>query len=108
MRKTVADGSHLGVEDHSFKVDMRLSKDSKSRGVVTASTLQADKPGLDNEDPRVMTRKPLPLYHEQLADKTLGPVHLTVIRTCPLPEVEKEDYYLHLGFLLALLSLYHL
>jgi hypothetical protein len=37
-----------------------------------------------------------------LSDNSLRPVHLAVLTTFQLPEVDEEDYYLHLDFLLAL------
>jgi len=61
-------------------------------------------PGVEtqHEDLNVLKRKRLTWYHEQLADNSLRPVHLAVLTTLPMPEVEKEDYYFHLDFLLAL------
>jgi len=69
-----------------------------------SATARDNRPGVEaqNEDLSVLKRKRLTWYHEQLADNSLGPVHLAVLTTFPLPEIEKEDYYLYLDFLLAL------
>ena len=48
LSKTVTDGSNLGVEDKTLKVDVSLSKDGKTGGVVASSALQADESRLDN------------------------------------------------------------
>ncbi|OAA53903.1 Homeodomain-like protein [Niveomyces insectorum RCEF 264] len=45
---------------------------------------------------------PLAWYHKKLADNSLGPAHLAVLTTFPLPEIENDDFYLHLDFLIAL------
>ncbi|TGJ84458.1 hypothetical protein E0Z10_g4330 [Xylaria hypoxylon] len=52
-----------------------------------------------------MKQKKLIWYYEQLADASLGSVRLAVLSTLPLTQVQNENYFLHLDFLLALAEL---
>ncbi|RYP53982.1 hypothetical protein DL768_001132 [Monosporascus sp. mg162] len=78
-------------------------KGIKSAKKKIAGAARNDRPVTTADmDSRGMKQNKLGWYYEQLADASLGPVRLAVLSTLPLTEVQNENYFLHLDFLLAL------
>ncbi|RYP35222.1 hypothetical protein DL767_003888 [Monosporascus sp. MG133] len=78
-------------------------KGIKSAKKKIAGAARNDRPVTTADmDSRGMKQNKLGWYYEQLADASMGPVRLAVLSTLPLTEVQNENYFLHLDFLLAL------